>query len=158
MERPDCKDATKEVALLRKKLARAETRYRQATEANYRLAMALELSKDILCVLDAKGRLLYMNEAGYALLDVTAEEQEGKPFFPNYATWAREVIITQALPQAAKRGFWEGTLALSCKQTEVAINQQIRAHRTASGDTFFCSQLRIKNEAEEAKNAALRGD
>lgn len=133
----------KEAAFLQKKLAKTEALLRQATEANERLALTFDLIKDGACVCDGKGRLLYMNEAGYSLLGVTSRDaREGQPFFPNYPTWAREILITQALPMAAKAGSWEGSLALChVGGSEIPITQRIKAHQTSRGDLFFCSIL-----------------
>ena len=110
--------------------ARDRDRVRAAEEERARLVEILEATSDYVGMSDPQGRRIYLNAAGRKL---------GSEIYPG---WVREIIQTEALPAAARKGLWQGeTAMLDAEGKEIPVSQVVIAHRASDGGIRFFSTI-----------------
>ena len=88
-------------------------------------------------------RLTYLNERGRQMLgwspDVDLSRKTVQDVHP---AWAREIIITEGIPEATRHGTWSGeTALLGPDGAEIPVSQLITAHYTDDGAVAFYSTI-----------------
>jgi two-component system, cell cycle sensor histidine kinase and response regulator CckA len=129
-----------------------------AAEEQARLRAVIEGVPQLVGMADLEGRTLYINEAGREMVGVnTNEDVVGRPIAAFHPAWAAEKIRTEGFPQAVENGFWEGeTALLGPDGKEFPTWQQIRVHRTPSGEAEFLSTMIRDLREEKQRSARLR--
>lgn len=154
-------DQTAEIEQLRRRVAELEAlleQRRQNDEITERLSAIVENTLDVISTADAEGRVVYINQAGRRLLgalsDPSPREQRISQFHPD---WAANLILNEALPHAAREGYWSGeTAVFDAQGRERPVAQVIIAHKNAAGEvTHFSTVLRDISESKQVE-ATLR--
>jgi len=138
---------------------KAYAEQRAGEQAHERLVAILEAATDVVGIVRADGRRMYLNRAGRRLLGLDDEEDiseldvaAGRP------AWARERLKNEAIPAAVRDGTWTGETAfLASDGSEIPFSQVIIAHRDADGTVAFLStiarDISAQKEAERQKEA-----
>lgn len=154
-------DQTDEIEQLRRRIAELETlleQRRQNDEITERLSAIVENTPDVISTADAEGRVVYINQAGRRLLGASSDPalsaQRISQFHPD---WAANLILHEALPHAAREGYWSGeTAVFDAQGRERPVAQVIIAHKNAAGEvTHFSTVLRDISESKQVE-ATLR--
>lgn len=154
-------DPTAEIEHLRRRVAELEAlleQRRQDDEVVTRLRTIIENTPDAISTADADGRIVYVNQAGKRLFGFSADLSVGDPRIPQFhPTWAADLILNEALPHAAREGYWSGeTAVLDAQGRETPVAQVIIAHKNAAGEvTHFSTVLRDISESKRIE-ATLR--
>ncbi|MBO8172275.1 MAG: EAL domain-containing protein [Bacillaceae bacterium] len=128
---------------------------KESEERQNRQVAILEATTDFVVTADAKGRILYLNQAAKDFLGVDeTDESDGSSFDHNHPEWAARMIFREGFPIAAREGVWSGeTVFLSHKGEEIPVSQVIIAHKNKSGEVEFYStiarDIRDIKQAEE---------
>ena len=134
-------------------------------ETQNRILDILETSSDFIGISDMNGKVNYLNPAGKDILNV------GKSKYLNsfkmisaYPTWAADLIQSEGIPTAIKRGSWIGETALkTTRGRELPVSQLILAHKNDRGEVAYIStiardiskQKRLETELSTTRDAAL---
>lgn len=109
-------DPTAEIEHLRRRVAELEAlleQRRQDDEVVERLRTIIENTPDVIATADADGRIVYVNQAGKRLFGFSADLSVVDPRIPQFhPTWAADLILNEALPHAAREGYWSGETAV----------------------------------------------
>ena len=142
---------------------------RRAEEAQARLVAILEATTDLVGMADAKGHVLYINQAGRKMLGITEGEDVSSTTMPDYfPEQARTHVLNELVPTINREGVWSGEEVLLSRQGhEIPVSMVVIAHRATDGTVQFLSaiardiserkrleqQLRVRTryEAEVAK-------
>ena len=142
---------------------------RRAEEAQARLVAILEATTDLVGMADAKGHVLYINQAGRKMLGITEGEDVSSTTMPDYfPEQARTHVLNELVPTIIREGVWSGEEVLLSRQGhEIPVSMVVIAHRATDGTVQFLSaiardiserkrleqQLRVRTryEAEVAK-------
>lgn len=121
-----------------------------AEEERKRLAVILESTSDYVSVCTPEGRITYLNRAGRELLGWPEEKLGRQKIVDAHPPWAFEIIRSEGLPAAARKGMWSGETALvDVNGREVPASQVIMSHRSESGEIEYYST--IIRDISEAK-------
>lgn len=96
------------------------TSMKMIEEEKERLKALVEVTPDIVVVIDTKGELVYLNQSGryfYGLLE--KNEIKGLNFFDLQKAMAKEIFKSTALPMAAAEGIWKGEMELSSANNQI---------------------------------------
>jgi two-component system cell cycle sensor histidine kinase/response regulator CckA len=142
---------------------------RRAEEAQARLVAILEATTDLVGMADAKGHVLYVNQAGRKMLGITEGEDVSSTIMPDYfPEQARMHVLNELVPTIIREGVWSGEEVLLSRQGhEIPVSMVVIAHKAMDGTVQFLSaiardiserkrleqQLRVRTryEAEVAK-------
>lgn len=96
------------------------TSMKMIEEEKERLKTLIEVTPDIVVVIDSKGKLVYLNQSGryfYGLLE--KNEIRGVNFFNLQKAEAKKMLKGTALQVAASEGIWKGETELANENNEV---------------------------------------
>ncbi|MCO6510090.1 MAG: response regulator [Aridibacter famidurans] len=141
------------------------TEKREFESARNRMLMILENSPDFVSIYDFQGRLAYLNPAGRNLVgieeDADLSQVRMNTFQPE---WVNEILQSDAIPSAVKKGSWLGTTALlTGADEEIPTSQLILAHQNQKGKVEYFStvirdisaQKNLEKSLQEARDGAL---
>lgn len=129
-----------------------ELRYAEA-ERN-RLLAVHEATPDLIGVADARGRTLYLNPAGRALLGLGEEEDvRAYDMASFHSPGEDEQVNERILPAAIREGVWRGEGSLRTRSGEdVPVHQTVIAHYGANGEVeHFSTIMRDRRAAIAAE-------
>ncbi len=159
MTSPD--DYTDELERLRRRVAELEdalARREQDDALMERLRTIIENTPDAIATADISGRAVYMNQAARRLLGIPGDAPLDEAHIPQFhPAWAADRVINEALPHAAREGFWSGETAVFDGQgNEIPIAQVIVAHKNAAGEVTHFSTVMHDISASKQIEATLR--
>jgi diguanylate cyclase (GGDEF)-like protein/PAS domain S-box-containing protein len=119
------------------------TESKQAEEMLRRLTAIIEATTDFVGVVDAEGRIEYINPAGRRLIGLPDEGELVGLRFPDFhPAWAMELLTRKVISSAVKKGTWRGeTALLTASGEEVPVSQVVIAHRRADGKLSHLSTI-----------------
>jgi PAS domain S-box-containing protein len=108
-----------------------------------RFLKILEATTDVVAIIDRRGRMLYLNEAGRSHFGWGPETVLRRHLdFEMYPSWAYQVILHEAMPTAVREGSWSGeTALLGANGREFPVLQVILAHQGQDGQVEFFSTI-----------------
>jgi len=111
------------------------TERKQIEEAKTRLSEITETTTDFVGTATIDGRILYINKAGRKVIGIGENEDISNLRISDcHPKWARELILTEGIPDAIREGAWIGETAfLSRDSREIPISQVIIAHKNPDG-------------------------
>jgi rsbT co-antagonist protein RsbR len=154
-------DPAAEIERLRRRIVDLEAmldQQRQDDELTERLRAIIENTPDVISTADTEGRIVYTNRAGRQLFGAPSHASPGERRIPQFhPDWVANLILNEALPHAAREGYWSGETAVRDAQgRETPVAQIIIAHKNAAGDvTHFSTVLRDISENKRIE-ATLR--
>ncbi len=159
MSLPD--DHIDELERLRRRVAELEdalARRQQDDALMERLRTIIENTPDAIATSDVSGRVVYMNQAARRLLGVPADTPLDAAHIPQFhPAWAADLVLNEALPHAAREGYWSGeTAVLDGQGNEIPIAQVIVAHKNADGEVTHFSTVMHDISASKRVEATLR--
>ena len=129
---------------------------KQAEEIRARLTAILDATPDLVAIANADFTTLYMNPAGRRLLGIgETTDITGRSIARTYPERIRKLIFDEAIPTAARDGFWRGESAfLGADGQEHPATQVVLAHRNRSGNVDYFSTV-IRDDTERLRNEAV---
>jgi PAS domain S-box-containing protein len=114
-----------------------------ASAETARLAAIVEATSDLVGVADPDGRVLSLNPAGRRMVGLAPDAPLDALRIPDFLPrWALELALTKSVPQAKRRGVWEGETALRHRDGhEIPVSQVIVAHRDERGRLDYLSTI-----------------
>ena len=111
--------------------------------ARARLVTILEATTDFVATADARGHLLYLNQAGRRLLGLGEKHDiSGMSLVDCHTEWGAQHLRRIALPEAARDGAWEGENALrGDTDNGIQVSEVVLAHRNEDGEIAFYSAI-----------------
>ena len=108
-----------------------------------RAVKILDSTTDVVAMMDLSGCLLYLNATGRHLLGIKRDEPLGRRTLAELQpTWAYEIVLQDAFPDAIIGGSWSGeTALLSANGTELPVLQVVLAHAGENGQGEFLSTI-----------------
>lgn len=122
------------------------TSMKMIEEEKERLKSLIEVTPDIVVVIDTKGELVYLNQSGryfYGLLE--KNEIKGLNFFDLQKTVAKEILKDTALPIAASDGIWKGEMELSSANNQIVPVSLVMVAHFGQGDSINSFSLIIRD-------------
>lgn len=145
-------------------IERDVTSRKVAEEKRKQLTAILEATPDFVAIADRNGKSIFLNRAGKKLLGLEEDVDIATLTIErSHPKWAGDIVLTQGLPTAAKKGIWYGETALLHKDGhETPISQLIIAHKSDKGEVEYFSTIgrditerkRFEKELIEAKEKA----
>jgi PAS domain S-box-containing protein len=134
-------------------IARDRSERKETEEAQRRLTTILEGTTDLVSFSDRDGRILYVNDAGRAMLGIGDNEDISALTIPDvHPSWATGLLLREGIPTAAEKGSWSGETALLTRDgREIPVHQVLLAHRAPEGEIDFIST--IARDITERKRA-----
>ncbi len=130
----------------------------QADAERQRLSAVLEATPDFVAMLQADGRLLFLNQAGRRLMGLTQEVSlQAQHLTAPLTIQAHRTFTEQALPLAQERGVWSGELTLRTAHGEpLPCAALLLAHRTPEGQiayfSLICHDISALKELDRLKD------
>ncbi len=131
------------------------TRVRSAEE---HYGAVLEATSDWVSIADRDQRLLYINAGGRRMVGIDPDEDiRGRRVGEFSPAWARELVLTKAMPIARRDGVWRGEGGrLHRDGRQIPVSQVIVAHAGSDGEIDFYATIARDMTSERAAEAALR--
>ena len=131
-------------------------------EEKRRLVEAMELTDDLVGTIDATGRVVFLNRAGFRMLDIPFSDDPGAAVAglgvdalhppPMQALYWQEIV-----PAVKRRGTWSGeTTIVDRHGTVIPVSQSVVAHRDGGGRITHLSTVVRDMRARAALEAELR--
>ncbi|MFL6238244.1 MAG: putative bifunctional diguanylate cyclase/phosphodiesterase [Actinomycetes bacterium] len=129
-------------------LRRSEERFRRLTQSkhelsehNARLSDVIEITPDLVTVVDVRGQLTYLNEAARNAWQIPPyADLADMSVLLGYAPSSRDLVAREAFPTALREGVWSGEVSLrKYDGTELPVSQVIVAHKLADGTVDYLS-------------------
>lgn len=119
------------------------TERKLAEEKRKQLIAIIEATPDFVATADAKGKHVFINNAGKKMLGFdTDEDLSNVTIADAHPEWARKIVLEEGLPTAAREGFWIGETAFLHRDgNETPISQIIVAHKNDKGKVEFFSTI-----------------
>jgi len=138
-----------------------EKRVQERTQELSRLVSILEATPDVVVTADIEGTPFYVNRAGRKLLhpptDGNATEQADINFLNSMPAWVVELMQTEALPEALRKGTWTGEAALlAADGSERPTSHAVIVHRDPEGRIEFVSNIARDISAQKQLERDLR--
>lgn len=109
--------------------------------ARERLSAVVEATRDLVLVVDAKGRILDLNRAARKEL-APVESVVGQSMFRLLPERVARSLLGNAIPAAVRNGSWEGEFHLPFGgEVDVTLEVEILAHQDGNGRVAFLSCL-----------------
>lgn len=136
----------------------------EVKEIQKRILDILETSSDFIFVSDITGKITYSNSAGRKILSLKdlngLSEIKIDSYYPK---WANELIQSEGIPTALKKGLWVGETALISGSRELPISHLILAHKDEKDEVKYLStvardisrQKRLEGELLSTRDKAL---
>ena len=134
------------------------TERKQAEETRARLTAILDATPDFVAIATGDFRTLYVNPAGRRMVGIHPDaDVKGAWIGHKYPERIRKLIFEEALPTAARDGFWRGESAfIGADGEEHPSTQVVLAHRDRSGNVEYFSTV-IRDDTERLRaEAAVR--
>ena len=130
----------------------------RAQTAERRFGAVIEATSDWVSIADRDGELVYVNAGGRRMVGIGEDEDiRGARVGEFSPAWARERVLTEALPAALRDGVWRGDLArLHRDGHEIPVSQVIVARTDDLGDVEFYATIARDMTRERAGQDALR--
>jgi PAS domain S-box-containing protein len=116
---------------------------KRAEAERARLTAVLEATSDMVATCTPEYRSVYINRAGRRMLGLEpgAALLEGS-FEARHPAWAWRLITKKAIPDALRRGSWQGQTAIrDAHGWEIPVSQVVLAHRDEGGALSFLSTI-----------------
>jgi PAS domain S-box-containing protein len=144
-------------------VAKDVTESLRAAHAQERLTAILEATTDFVGMASPAGRVLYMNQAGRAMVGLgPGEDPVGTDIGLYSPEWATRMYLEEAFPVAARDGVWTGrSVFVNREGEEFPVSQVIVSHRRADGTVEHFSTIarditeRLRYE-EALRESAMR--
>ena len=105
------------------------------------LVRIIEATTDLVGMSAVDGQVIFLNAAGRKMLGFALDEPPSGHIFRLHPEWAQE-ILKEAVPAAARDGYWKGETALLTRGgQEIPVSQVILAHADAAGKIEFFSTI-----------------
>jgi PAS domain S-box-containing protein len=128
------------------------TERKRIEQLQARLSAILDATTDFVGMADPSGRVLYLNRAALEMIGMKTEEVSGISIPDFHPTWARDIVVTEALPIAIRDGVWSGELAMLHRDGhEIPVSQVLLTHKDSHGELEFMST--IVRDITEHRNA-----
>ncbi len=120
-----------------------------------RFVEIIECTNDLVASCDARALVTYMNRAGRRLLGLGADEDlSALPMHQFYPPASAELMVSLALPAAARDGNWSGEAELLARDGHlIPVLQTVIAHQVANGKTGYfsitCHDITGRKQAEQ---------
>lgn len=145
-------------------IERDVTARKLADERRKQLIDILDATPDFVAIADKEGNSIFVNNAGKKMLgfDINYDATNIR-IAESHPEWARNIVLNEGLPTAAKEGIWIGeTVLYSQNGKETPISQIIIAHKSENGEVEYFSTIgrditerkKFENELIIAKNKA----
>jgi PAS domain S-box-containing protein len=128
------------------------TERKQAEETRARMTAILDATPDLVAISTADLTTMYMNPAGRRLLGIDERKDlTGRWIGNTYPERIRRLILEEAIPTAAREGFWRGESAfLGADGQEHPATQVVLAHRSPSGN-IDCYSTVIRDDTQRLR-------
>jgi len=119
------------------------TERKLAEEKRKQLTAIIEATPDFVATADAKGKPIFINNAGKKMLGLEPDEDVTKITIADAHTeWARKIVLEEGLPTAAREGFWIGETAFLHRDgNEIPVSQIIIAHKSEEENVEYFSTI-----------------
>jgi PAS domain S-box-containing protein len=134
------------------------TERKQAEETRARLTAILDATPDLVGIANADFTTAYMNLAGRRMLGLNEDEDlSGRWIGDTYPERIRSLMFHEAIPTAARNGYWRGESAfIGADGREHPSTQVVLAHRDRAGNIEYFSTV-IRDDTERLRaEAAVR--
>ncbi|MFB3917104.1 MAG: ATP-binding protein [Terriglobales bacterium] len=123
-----------------------------------RLTAIVEASPDFICTTDNSGQVLYYNGSARRLLGLAADADISQRRVPcNHPEWAADIVLNEALPTAAREGWWRGESALvTVDGREIPVSHLVLAHKSGGNTVESYSNICRDISREKRAEAELR--
>lgn len=145
-------------------IERDVTERKLAEERRKQLTAILDATPDFVGIADTDGNSIFVNNAGKKMLGFDVDYDATKIKIAEcHPEWARNIVLNEGLPVAAREGTWMGETALLNKNgDEIPLSQIIIAHKSDKGEVKYFSTIgrditerkKFENELLIAKNKA----
>lgn len=145
-------------------IERDVTERKLAEERRKQLTTILDATPDFVGIADTDGNSIFMNNAGKKMLGFEVDYDATKiKIGDSHPEWARNIVLNEGLPTAAREGAWMGETALLNKNgNEIPLSQIIIAHKSDKGEVKYFSTIgrditerkKFENELVISKNKA----
>jgi diguanylate cyclase (GGDEF)-like protein/PAS domain S-box-containing protein len=146
-------------------LRRSEERFRRLAQTkheldqhNARLSDVIEITPDLVTVVDVQGQLTYLNQAARDVWRIPPEtDLADMSVLLGYAAGSRDLIAREAFPTALREGVWTGEVTVrKYDGSELPVSQVIVAHKRPDGTVDYLSCVsRDISERREFEAALL---
>lgn len=115
----------------------------EQTETIDRLHQIIEASPDFIGFASPEGEIQFLSRGARRMIGEPQETPVGEVQVGSYSpAWARELMLTVAIPYAKEHGEWTGELAyLGPDGEEIPVSQVVLAHFDAEGRVRFFSTI-----------------
>ncbi|AFY72037.1 PAS/PAC sensor signal transduction histidine kinase (plasmid) [Thalassoporum mexicanum PCC 7367] len=139
-------------------LAQDITDRKEIERSQARLTAILDATSDFVGIANMAGHQLYMNAAGYRMLEIPADLNiEGQPLSEHIPDWAKPIVLEQGIPTAIEAGIWQGESGLITHHgREIPVSQVIIAHKNAAGKPEYLSTIVRDISAQKQVEASLQ--
>jgi len=121
-----------------------DIRDRKEAEADRdRLLAILEATTDFISTSSTEGEISYINRSGREILGIERDRPlEGCRLSHLHPAWAYNILMQEALFEAARTGYWMGeTAMLAADGREIPFSQAIVAHKSTDGTIAYFSTI-----------------
>jgi anti-anti-sigma factor len=128
----------------------------RAHAAERRFGAVIEATSDWVSIADSDEKLVYVNAAGRRMVGIGLDDDVvGLRIGQFSPAWARERVLSEALPVARREGVWRGDLArLHRDGHEIPVSQVIVARTDEDGEVeFYATIARDMTREREAQDA-----
>ena len=126
----------------------------QAEAEQQRQLAILASTSDFIGTTDPDGKVLYLNEAWQQLLQRKQDEPASRiNISEQHPAWALDIVMNEALPEAARQGMWCGeTALLDGEGQEVPVSQVVIAHKSSDDEVeYFSTIMRDISERKQVE-------
>ncbi len=127
-------------------------------EAQSRLTAILDNTSDFVGISNMDGKQLYMNAAGRHMLEIPTDQSiVGRPLDDHLPSWAKSIVLNEAIPTALRNGVWQGeTALLTHTGREFPVSQVVIAHKGTDGEVDYLSTIVRDITAQKQAETALK--
>jgi len=130
----------------------------RARSGERRFGAVIEATSDWVSIADGDNNLLFVNSGGRRMVGIGLDEDITDKRIGEFSpAWARNRVLTEALPAARRSGVWRGNLARQHRDGhEIPVSQVVVARTTPDGKVDFYATICRDMTRERAAEAALR--
>ncbi len=114
-----------------------------SSAARIRLVALLDATPDLVATSEPNLQLCDLNPAGRKILGTDADQSPLEHSLLDFhPSWARKLILNEALPQAIQEGLWSGeTAVVAADGREIPVYQVIITHSNEAGEIEFIGTI-----------------
>lgn len=157
LERARMREEMRNMVLQRTFALSSEIEQRKNAQASQaRLAATLETTTDLVVLMDAQGKVEYLNQAVKSLLGLQGDEiPAGVSFSDLFQDRAPLSLFEKAFPSADRDGSWRGEVTFVSREgTDVPVSLVVLSHRDLETDNRYYSA--VARDVSESKRAQAR--